>query len=135
VLLVWLVFVIRKRSCEGSPCTVSLLGSRSSISVQSIDLVLTLPGTTSSQSRPGACSGAVPIATVISDLLGQELGSGPKQDRVLRPGFVPGVLEVDMMIRRMTLALRTLRLLTPCPKCPGVPWGKGERSAHLQVVG
>lgn len=111
---------------------VSLLGSHSSISVHSIDLVLTLPGTKSSQSRPRACSGAVPVAIVISDLLGQEWGSGPKQDRVPRPSFVSGVLEVGMMIGRMTLALRTLNTLS---KCPRVPSDKAERSAHLQVMG
>lgn len=79
VWLVCLVFVMRKINWAGSPHMVSLLGSHSSISVQGIDLVLTLLGTKSSQSRTGACTGAVPVATVISDLLGPEWGVDPSR--------------------------------------------------------
>lgn len=113
MLLVCLMFVIRTRSWEGSP---------HSISGQSIDLVLTVPGTRNSQSRPGACSGAVPVATVISHLLGQEWENGLKQDRVLRPGFISGVLEVGMMIRRNDSGPQNSRTLNTLSKGLGVPW-------------
>lgn len=51
-------------------------------------------------SRTGASTGAITVATIISHLLGQEWGSGLKQDRVIKPGSVSGVPEVVTRIRR-----------------------------------